>query len=292
VANRESKCLWPKAVMVSLLLHGVIVMGLSNLPRQQTMPIQVRAKSQPVLFMLADGDGGDIHFEEQESPVPKGASSVEKTKPDNTGPFQSVFHDPLSPVPAGNTTGPTDPGKGAQTPVGSGSAGSFFGVPAHGRRIVYVLDGSASMGKNGAFKFGCAELNASLARLPGDAKLQIIIYNSQPQNVLPRYPGWLEPTPVVLEEIRQALARQMPEGKTEHGRALRQALLLRPDVMFFLTDANDLQPEHLLMASQLNRGTIIHTIELTTQSGRRVDSPLQTLARENHGMYQAVDLEP
>jgi VWA domain-containing protein len=298
MANREKTRLWPLAVTASLLLHGVVVLGLSLLPRPEATRIRAPSKPQPILFMLTDDDAGDMSFEEaQEPPARKEESSAKKTTSADAPTINSVLRDPLLPAP-GDNVGPGDGDNrpaGPETPasVGTGEVStSFFKVAARGRRIVYVVDGSGSMGKNGALKAACAELNASARRLPAQAQFQIIIYSSRPQFLLPRYPGWLEPTPDMLQTVSQALAGQSPEGKTEHGLALKQAFLLRPDVIFFLTDADDLKPEHLRLAAELNHGAVIHTIELNTQNRQRRDMPLQMLAQENHGTYQAVNLEP
>jgi hypothetical protein len=171
-----------------------------------------------------------------------------------------------------------------------GAATSFFQVQARGRRIVYVLDGSASMG-NGAWAAAARELQESLNKLPAGARFQVIIYSSNPQYLLPRYfRRWLEPTPAILSEAAAALARQVPEGRTEHGPALQEALGLGPDVVFFLTDADDLTAEHLRLVQRHNRtGAIVNTIELNRLSRRPAEMPLQLLAKENGGVYRAVE---
>src|SRR5262249_4665219 len=131
-------------------------------------------------------------------------------------------------------------------------------------------------------------------KLPRSARFQVIIYNDAAHYLLPRsFRKWLEPTPAVLGEVGAALALagKTPEGATDHEPALREALSLRPDVVFFLTDADDLRPAQVRLVSFLNQGrAIINTIELNTRNRGRSEMPLQTLARENGGCYQAVDL--
>jgi hypothetical protein len=113
--------------------------------------------------------------------------------------------------------------------------------------------------------------------------------------LLPRfYRQWLEPTPAVLSEVGAALALagQNPEGSTEHEPAFKEAFALDPDVVFFLTDADDLRPDHVRLVNLLNKGrAIVNTIELGTRNRHRTDMPLQRMARENRGVYQTVDLE-
>ena len=128
-------------------------------------------------------------------------------------------------------------------------------------------------------------------------RFQVIIYNDNPWHYLvPRfYRQWLEPTPAVLSEVGAALALagQNPEGSTEHEPALKEAFALAPDVVFFLTDADDLNPAHVRLVSLLNKGrAIVNTIRAQhPQSPSDPDMPLQRMARENRGVYRAVDLE-
>ena len=99
---------------------------------------------------------------------------------------------------------------------------------------------------------------------------------------------------VVVNDVGVALdnlALQVPEGATDHESGLRKAFSLGPDVVFFLTDADDLRPAHLQLVRALNQGqAVVHTIELNTRNRHRADMPLQLLARENSGVYRAVDL--
>src|SRR5207245_2248565 len=98
---------------------------------------------------------------------------------------------------------------------------------------------------------------------------------------------------LMLDQVAQALRELEPVGATDHGRALREALNLRSDALFFLTDADDLTADHLRIAAQSNRGwTVIHVIELTTRHRGRPDMPMQVLARAHRGTYHAVDLTP
>ena len=95
-----------------------------------------------------------------------------------------------------------------------------------------------------------------------------------------------------MDDALEGLARQVPEGGTDHEPALKMAFLLRPDVVYFLTDADDLKPRHLRLVRSLNQSrAIVHTIELNNRNRDRRQMPLQVMARENRGVYQGVDLE-
>jgi len=292
---------WRIAVAVSVLLHGAVLLGAALVPARQVVEARTPPKTQYISFALDENDSGEVRFEQPRQPDRGTSLNSPKTKPpppaDSAAPVTATLRDTWDLAPATefnpDTTGPSAIGQ-APGSSASGVTTSFFQVAARGLRIVYVLDGSASMGANGALAAACRELRASAQKLPGLARFQIIIYNDQAHVLLPRYQDWLEPTPSVLQAVDDALeslARQVPEGGTDHEPALKMAFLLRPDVVYFLTDADDLKPRHLRLVRSLNQSrAIVHTIELNSRNRDRRQMPLQVMARENRGVYQGVDL--
>jgi Ca-activated chloride channel family protein len=184
------------------------------------------------------------------------------------------------------------PSSGAGNVAGSTLSSSLFASPARARSVVYVIDRSVSMGLNGALEQVKRELLASLARLPSDMRFQIILYNRSAQPlVLGGAAGMACATDANRAAVAQQLESLQAEGGTEHLPALSLALSYQADVIYFLTDADDLRPEQVRQVTQMNRGrAAIHTIELTTANANRLDMPLQALARENRGTYRAVTL--
>jgi hypothetical protein len=301
--RENSRRHWPIAVTVSVLVHGAALLGFSLLSGRQAIDAGTTATAQCVsLFAVEECDTGEVRFEEARAPGGTISSNrVEKKSiapTANSEPVTATLRDVWAGSAAKeSSSGEPEPGATANVsgePLG-GAATSFFQVAARGRKIVYVLDGSASMGKHGALAAACRELHRSVAKLPGTVRFQVIIYNDNPHYLLPRfYHQWLEPTPAVLSEVGAALALagQNPEGSTEHEPALKEAFALSPDVVFFLTDADDLNPAHVRLVSLLNKGrAIVNTIELNTRNRHRTDMPLQRMARENRGVYQPADLE-
>jgi hypothetical protein len=292
--RESSRRHWRIAVTVSLLLHAAVVVGLGSLSGRQVACARTGTANRDISFCVVEYDPGEVTFiSPRETGPPRYVERKSPASPDHAGSATATLADPLAasasaPTPA--EPGSTGHGKPDRP---TGATTSFFQVPAHGRRIVYVIDASASMGKNGAMAAACHELLESVKRLPDSARFQIIVYNRNPQCLLPQFSGWLEPTREVVDKVGAALAGLVPEGITEHGPALQKALLLRPDVVFFLTDADDLKVEHLRLVSLLNRGqAVVHAIELNSRNRHRPEMPMQVLARENRGTYQAVDLEP
>jgi hypothetical protein len=134
------------------------------------------------------------------------------------------------------------------------------------------------------------ELLASVNGLSADARFQVIFYNRRPMVLeLDGGSGLVSASDENKRRVDQQIAALQAEGGTEHLAALRQALSLQPDAIFFLTDADDLTPQEVNTITQLNRGgSAIHTFEMVPR--RQADLPLQLLARRNRGTYRAVEL--
>ncbi len=296
---------WPIAVILSLVLHGAILAAFALLGGGPGL--DARVTPQFISMALVEESNANDTNQDASSAAERSPHAIENTlKPaDFAEPLVATLRDTWISTPdegnrspnVGNAvtaTSVTGQAVGALLPVGATT--SFFQIPVYGRNIVYVVDASASMGKNGALALACRELEESLQKLPPNARFQVIVYTTVARTLLPRRPDWLEPTDNMFAEVAnalRALARQTPEGGTDHTPALRKAFLLGPDVVFFLTDADDLMPEHVSLVRELNKGrAVINTVELTTRHRGRLDMPLQVLAREHRGVYRAVDLQP
>jgi hypothetical protein len=175
----------------------------------------------------------------------------------------------------------------------------LFGVSGSGSRFVYVLDRSDSMnGYNGRpLRAAKAELIRSLRSLSDRQRFQIIFYNDKPA---PFRPAGAPMQMIVGESSMVSAAERYVRsvnafGGTEHDAALRLALRMRPDVIFFLTDARIPR----LSAGQLfeirrraeQSGTMIHAIEFGPERLPPGDSFLRELAEQNGGQYQYISVD-
>jgi hypothetical protein len=91
----------------------------------------------------------------------------------------------------------------------------------------------------------------------------------------------------------RALSGIFSEGGTDHVKALKRAIGLAPNVIYFLTDADELKPgqvQELTAMNQRGPKAVIHCIELSLDNANRQDNPMRRLARENQGEYKAIDL--
>jgi hypothetical protein len=198
---------------------------------------------------------------------------------------------PPQPLVTGNpSASPAEQTPPGFTPAQRVNGTRFFDVEAAGRTFVYVIDRSSSMGPSGGLRAAGEQLLSSLQQLPPSARFQVIVYNRVAEPLLPDRPSLLETTPGNLQRVVEQLSALLAEGGTDHLPALRRALALHPDVIFFLTDADDLTNDLLRAVARLNPGrhTIIHAIELNSLNLDRPDMPMHILARENGGTYRAV----
>ena len=110
----------------------------------------------------------------------------------------------------------------------------FFGVEAAGERFVFVVDNSTSMLDGGRLGRVHAELRRAIGQLKWPQAFYLIAFDSQTQAI-----PW---GPFVTAHSKDAqkvsgwLARLTQHDGTLPGPALRQAVGLKPDAVFFLTD--------------------------------------------------------
>lgn len=174
----------------------------------------------------------------------------------------------------------------------------LFGIPANGKRIVYVFDRSGSMAEHDGRPLAAAkrELVKSLSPLEATHQFQIIFYNEAPRALNPHRTS----APELLygnEGDKEAAARFIESidasGGTAHLDSLRMALRMSPDVVYFLTDAAEppLTDKELAQVNRWNTSAAaIHTIEFGVGPTPAKDSFLAKLAKENRGQHAYFDV--
>jgi uncharacterized protein YegL len=82
------------------------------------------------------------------------------------------------------------------------------------------------------------------------------------------------------------------QGGTAHEAALRTALKLKPDVIFWLTDADDpkLDDDQIAHLNNFAAGTVINTIEFGTGPQKEKENFLKKIAEANAGQHKYVDV--
>ena len=201
----------------------------------------------------------------------------------------AAVHSEEAPVVVGVPGGGIRP-KGLTAGTGSGPVEPPLLRPApRARRIVYVVDRSISM-QSHALNAARAHVLASLDALTPDARFQVVLYNSRAET-LPLSAGreLVPATEGLRAEAARLLAAVTAEGGTDHVAALRRALLLEPDTIFLVTDADEMTPARVAAVTNLNGGrAVIHAVELRDGPPPRDDAPLPTLTRLNRGTHRTA----
>ena len=181
---------------------------------------------------------------------------------------------------------------------GAEATTTVFGISGSGTRFVYVFDRSDSMnGYNGRpLRAAKTELLRSLRSLSERQQFQLVFYNDKSK---PFQPAGMPLQLLTGDSSNVSRAENYIRsinafGGTKHSIALKLALRMSPDVIFFLTDARIPR----LSASELSEihrravraGTTIHAIEFGADAVEPLDSFLRDLAAQNHGEYRYIDV--
>ena len=189
--------------------------------------------------------------------------------------------------------------RGKNSPsTGDEATTMVFGVSGSGSRFVYVFDRSDSMNGYGGrpLRSAKSELIRSIRSLTERQRFQIVFYNDKPT------PFKVSGAPLQLISGGSSSVARAENyvksvrafGGTEHNTALKLALRMSPDVIFFLTDARIPRLSYSQLAEIKRRaegsGTTIHAIEFGSEPIAPRDSFLRELASQNGGQYQYVDV--
>ncbi|MCH8923590.1 MAG: VWA domain-containing protein, partial [Planctomycetes bacterium] len=175
-----------------------------------------------------------------------------------------------------------------------GARVKVFGVVGEGNKFVYVFDRSLSMGEDDRIGFARRELIGSLRSLESTHQFQIIFYNHKPYLFQPS--GGRGRLSFGTEENKTAAAKFVQSitaaGATNHEKALQMAVNLRPDVIFFLTDAGDgLTGGQLQRIRRLNGGhASINAILFDVGAYDGSANFSERLAHQNGGSFSYVDV--
>jgi hypothetical protein len=199
---------------------------------------------------------------------------------------------------AGNLSGLGGSEAASGTQGGGKAKTSVFGVEGYGDSFVYLFDRSDSMnaGQAGPLRAAKRELMASLESLTSVHQFQIVFYNEAPtpyRSSISRNRGMLFASDAEKRQAMRFVSNVVALGGTEHLDALRLAIAMAPDVIFFLTDAD----EPVLKADQLadlvdrcqRAGTTIHAIEFGQGSNPRSGRWIEALADRTGGEYRYLD---
>jgi len=194
--------------------------------------------------------------------------------------------------PRGNSAGRVGPGSG-RGGRGGDTTVSVFGVAGKGSRFVYLFDRSASM-EGAPLAAAKRQLLQSLQSLGSIHQFHIIFFNTKTQPFI--NPNGTYKNAFATEINKQLAANFVggitADGGTDRMAALREAVSCTPDVIFFLSDADDpMSASELAELERLNRRfqAAICVIEFGRASSPSPDNFLMRLAHTSGGQYGYVD---
>ncbi|QDU54542.1 vWA domain-containing protein [Aeoliella mucimassa] len=206
--------------------------------------------------------------------------------PDAVGTIQESGGSSTAAAEAGGTTG------GVHGDIGDKAAVPFFGVTGTGTKFVYLVDRSASM-EGPPLQAAKQQVGESLKSLDEIHQFQIIFFN-------------MHAYPMTINN-RQRVAFATEQNKTIAGKqvlgvtaalgtdrinALKEALRLGPDVIFFLTDADGpMSAGELDEVARINQryNAMICAVEFGVGPDPRRNNFLRELANRTGGQYCYVN---
>ena len=168
---------------------------------------------------------------------------------------------------------------------------SYYGLPICAKRVVFVLDTSASM-RGQPMESAKQALVQVVESLPEAVAFDVVMFD---QSATAWQPRLLPATQANKQEAARAvMARGMKIGTASHA-ALKATFGLEPEAIYFLSDGEptDGQPNQIVTSiSSLNRTqrVSIHTIGVVTDrnGGIGLTQFMQPLAQHNYGTFQLV----
>lgn len=300
--------------LVSLALHAAILLLLGLTFRLAPTPSGATERTADVGIALKRQEGDSEYYETQDDRAAEDSTASEAlTAKQSLSEFLSDQSpvDPSSSLPeAMNIIGPAAmaeggvpnagglPGgpDGRSGPIGVKGQATLFGITAEGWKFVYVFDRSESMNWHDRkpLKKAKEELLASIGSLDQVHQFQIIFYNQDPSIFNPS--GQRNKLAFGTEQNKRNADRFVrgitAAGGTEHVPAIMLAIKLQPDVIFFLTDADEpaLSNGQLYKIHRAAAGIAIHTVEFGVGPQRNANNFLVKLARQNGGEHFYFDV--
>ncbi len=194
----------------------------------------------------------------------------------------------------GGSSNSGDGGSGGGTGGGSGIGhgpglgAGFFGTKGAGKSFIYIVDMSGSM-YGDRFSRAKAELIKSIEKLSNEQKFYVFFFNDKTYPLFDPKPakGMIPATKSNKERAERWIRLRRAESTTNPNYALQQALEMKPEVIFLLTDGELDEPEAVRqMIRRSNKSNVvIHTIAFENEEGGLT---LESIAKENNGVYRFV----
>ncbi len=124
-----------------------------------------------------------------------------------------------------------------------------------------------------------------------DVRFQIILFNRSVEVLAGSQGAGL--LPATMENKRRVadfLRTVLPEGGTQPVPALKRAMALRPDAIYFVTDAEEMSARDLREVTLLNQGHSV--IQVVAFDNEHPSLTLKALAQNNRGQIRVDSAAP
>jgi hypothetical protein len=307
---------WVFSVLIHAGLIGLLCVALQSPPRGVA---DAEVGSVGLVLHHANADGGQNDVElfpvKQASAVgdvPQAPALFASAPTNTTAVVQAHAEEPAKQTkPATSTAKSAKSGAKETKPSGSATArpnltgnrfgaggGSYaqtsvFGVQGKGSKFVYVFDRSSSM-EGRPLAAAKQQLLQSLESLEGIHQFHIIFFNTKTQSF--DASGGGRRIAFASDRNKKLAANFVggitADGGTDRMYALREAIGYAPDVIFFLTDADDpMTPSEMADIARANRKAqaAICVIEFGKNPAPVPNNFLARLAKESGGQYGYVN---
>lgn len=169
----------------------------------------------------------------------------------------------------------------------------FGSAPIQGRRFVFVLDRSKSMGAGGLDVLSRAqqELLNALTPLAPENEFQIVAYHQQ--TVTLQDAGMLKASEQNKADVELFVQQLAPYGSTDHEAGLYRALDLQADAIILLTDGDtpELNDGQIQQIYRVTKGrAAVHCVQFGLSAEPPSNSFMRKLASKTGGSYQYINV--
>ena len=178
------------------------------------------------------------------------------------------------------------------TPIEEARLVEFFGLRSPAASVVYAIDCSGSMAMHDSLDVAKRELLQSVDRLSPQTQFGVLVYNLETTILTDAdaRPGLMDPTKANRASVKSQLAKIDPLGGTDHMTALRAALTMKPEVVYFLTDAELMTNTDVDEILREVGSSSIQAIEFGFGEAPGEKHPLTRLAAATGGSYVYTDV--
>lgn len=171
---------------------------------------------------------------------------------------------------------------------------SIFGIEARGNKFIYVFDRSSSM-EGAPLAAAKQQLIKSIATIDEVQQFHIIFFNQRllSLNIAGGRQRIAFATDRNKEQAVRFINQVKADGATDRYLALKHAIALRPDIIFFLSDADDpMTPAQMSEIARVNDrvGAKICVIEYGAGETAPKSNFLTDLAAQSGGQYRYVNV--